>query len=142
MSGGGDGYHQGVLSVLVDSCANLLGGRTGLRAPMASARLELCGISQVTDPPSAPSAAPVYAHRMVFLVRDPAADTLKVAVVDEKTGEEVGALRLELSELLMRPGMQRSNCPYSLRQSRKRGDRGFRRDGGKQPCIFMSLAFR
>jgi len=61
----------------VDSCRNLLGGRTGLKLPNASVRLELCGISQVTEPVVG-SVAPVFAHRMSFLVRDPAADTLKV----------------------------------------------------------------
>ena len=66
-----------MLTAYVDSCANLLGGRTGLRAPDASARLELCGIAQVTDPAHS-SIAPVFSHRMSFLVRDPACDTLKV----------------------------------------------------------------
>ena len=73
-----DDYHRGVLTVLVDSCRNLVGGgSTGMRLPNPCARLELCGIHQATEPVVG-SVNPVFAHRMSFLVRDPKADTLKV----------------------------------------------------------------
>ena len=144
LEGDDGGYHQGVLTVLVDSCANLLGGRAGggVRAPDASVRLELCGIAQVTDA-VASSASPVFAHRMSFLARDPASDTLKLTVACERTGEQLGWLRVDLSDLLLRPGeLALTNRQYALMPPTTRGGRRRRIDGDRQPCAFLSLCFR
>ena len=131
-----DEYHRGVLTVLVDSCRNLGGaGNTGMRLPNPSARLELCGILQATEPVVG-SVNPVFAHRMSFLVRDPKSDTLKVTVTDEKKegGEALGVLRFNISDLLEQTGLCMTNQQFLLTTRRARGERS--------PQVVLSLAFR
>ncbi len=59
----------------------------------------------------------------------------------ERSGETLGTLRIDLSELLLQPDMSLLNREYNLRPPPKKA-RIYRLDGGKQPCIFLSVCFR
>lgn len=128
-----DEYHRGVLSVVIDSCTSLLSGRLGLKLPNPSVRVELCGISQVTEAVIG-NVNPVFAHRMNFLVRDPDSDTLKINVIDSKRAESLGYLRIDLSSLLDRTSLSMTNQQFNLITKSVKGERS--------PQICLSLAFR
>lgn len=131
-----DVLHQGVLIVFIDSCSNLLGGQTGLKLPNPTVTAELSGISQTTDQVVG-STNPVYLHRMSFLVRDPASDTLKLSVRDEKRKEKLGSLRVNLSDLLDRNCLTWSKNAFVLQtRHRKLGH------SDKTPQITLSLSYR
>ena len=119
--------------VVVDSCANLLGGRTGLKLPNPVVKAELCGIEQGTEPVVG-SVNPVFSHRMSFLVRDPASDTLRLTVADSKRDEVLGTARFHLSDLLSKSSLSVSNCKLVLNSRVGRGDRS--------PVVTVSLLFR
>ncbi len=62
-------------------------------------------------------------------------------MADEKGGETLGTLRIDLSDLLLMPDLSLLNRQYNLRPPPKKA-RIHKLDGGKQPCIFLSLSFR
>lgn len=126
--------HQAVLSVVIDSCNHLLGGRTGLKLPNPKIKVELCNVVQYTDTVVG-SVDPVFAHRMNFLVADPLCNNLNITVQDDRREEQLlGTLRVPLSDLMDRTGMSMSNTVFYLQT------RSFSQ--GNLPQITMSMAMR
>ena len=131
-----DDLHKGVVTVFVDSAANLLGGQTGLKLPNPSVKIELCGIVQATEQVVG-TVNPVYQHRMSFLVRDPASDTLKLSVVDEKRQANLGTLRINISDILDRNCLTWSRNAFVLQTRHKRLGHSDR-----TPQVTLSLSYR
>lgn len=128
-----DDLHKGVLTILVDSCANLLGGQTGLKLPNPVVIAELCSVTQATEV-MVGSVNPVFSHRMNFLVRDPTSDTLKITVKDDKRNEDLGSTRIHLSDLLGQADLSFVNQKYTLTSRLAKG--------AKSPVVTLSLIFR
>ncbi|TRY63162.1 hypothetical protein TCAL_10826 [Tigriopus californicus] len=128
-----DDFHKGVVTILVDSCSSLLGGRTGLKLPNPLVVAELCSITQSTETVIG-SVNPVFSHRMNFLVRDPTSDTLKITVKDDKRDEDLGSIRIHLSDLLGQADLSFVNQKYTLTSRLAKG--------GKSPVVTLSLMFR
>ena len=61
--------HQGVISLMVDSCRDLFGGRSGLKLPNPKVKVEVSNVIQYTDTIIG-NVDPVFEHRMSFLVND------------------------------------------------------------------------
>ncbi len=83
--------HRGVLSLFVDSCSNLICSKEH-RVPSPCVKAELGGVSETTDVVTG-TGNPVFTYKMNFLVADPASDTLKVTVFDERKEETLGTMR-------------------------------------------------
>lgn len=72
--------HQGVVTIVIDSCSELEIGRTGLKLPNPKVKVEVCNIVQMTETVVGTS-DPVFEHRMNFLVNDPRSDKIHVYVL-------------------------------------------------------------
>ncbi len=149
------GHHKAVLTVVLDSCDNLLGGRTGLKLPNPKAKVELCGIVQTTDTVVG-SVDPVFEHRMNFLVNDPRSDSLQITIQacshnyylitnnwlivsffkqdDRRDDQPLGTLRIHLSDLLARTGMTLAHNVFDL------NTRTFSQ--GSSPTVTLSMTMR
>ena len=123
--------HQGVLTVFIDSCANL--GRFESR-PYAKVKVTVCNVVQMTE--IIEDRDPVYEHRMSFLVNSPNADRVQVQVIDDRrTDKPLGKLCLPISDLLGMTNLSVSNHVFVLEAKHQDKDL-------KSPHIVLSLAFR
>jgi hypothetical protein len=127
--------HRAVVSLLIDSCHNLLGGRTGLKLPNPKVKVELCNVVQFTEIVVG-SVDPVFEHRMSFLVNDPRSDCIHLLVLDDRKSDmAIGSLRLRLSDLMGRTGMALANSVYDL-DARPLSSQGL------SPHITLSMTMR
>ncbi|XP_046399639.1 extended synaptotagmin-2 isoform X4 [Ischnura elegans] len=105
----------GLLMVYLDSAKNLPSARTTSK-PNPCAVLTL-GKKQETTTVQLRTGDPVWEQGFTFLVNNPQADTLHVKVVDQKTGQDIGRLSYNLSDLMDKPLMQIEDQPLGLKHS-------------------------
>ncbi|XP_040575642.1 extended synaptotagmin-2 [Lepeophtheirus salmonis] len=127
----------GVLVMEIDSCSNLLGGRTGLKLPNPKVTVELCGVIQETEV-IVGSIHPVFEHRLLFLVTNPKVDSLKISVLDTKRSSKekcFGSLRLNVSDFLGKEDLSMLNQQFNLKSKTLK-------PGMESPNIIISAVFR
>ncbi|CAB4055209.1 unnamed protein product [Lepeophtheirus salmonis] len=127
----------GVLVMEIDSCSNLLGGRTGLKLPNPKVTVELCGVIQETEV-IVGSIHPVFEHRLLFLVTNPKVDSLKFSVLDTKRSSKekcFGSLRLNVSDFLGKEDLSMLNQQFNLKSKTLK-------PGMESPNIIISAVFR
>ena len=132
---GSQHLHLGVISIYVDSCQNLGGGRTGLKLPNAKVKVTVCNIVQMTETSHEASSHPVFEHRMNFMVKDPRSDRVEFAVMDDmRNGEVLGTVRYPISNLLAKTKLSFSHNVFPLDAIKGALD--------SAPQIIVSMAFR
>ena len=149
-NGTGTGHHQAVITIVIDSCQNVISTNEGnkMKLPNPSVQCEVCGVTQITDPVIG-SINPVYAHRMNFLVNDPEQDFISFSVIDEKNKKSenvvLGTTKIHISDLLVRTSLTMVKTKFPLERAKKGTKHQEHLEQKEQiicPMIVVSMAIR